>query len=106
MRTFNNVVALNEPSVTVDERLIPHRAWSNAMCTIHLSPAAWDSVALLTPEEHEEIDGAWLRARADFIDEEDTPGLARFIELVDAAGMSTTRSVDLMVWLRRWRATP
>jgi hypothetical protein len=103
MRTFNNVIALNEPSIMVNERLIRPAPWlSAATRTIHLSREAWASLAVLTPDEHEQIDGTWMQARAVFIDEEDTRGLERFLELVDAAHMG--RSVDLMVWLRRWRA--
>ena len=103
MRVLTNVVALNEPLVLVNERLIPPAPWlSAAKRTIHLSQEAWQSLALLTPEEHEHVESPWMEARAAFIDDEDTPGLERFLAVVDAHGMG--HSVDLMVWLRRWRA--
>jgi hypothetical protein len=114
MRVLNSVIALDAPSVLVDEELIKP-AWhlSAAKRTIHLSDAQWENLAVLTPEEHEEmIDGRWEIARRAFIDDEDTMGLERFISMVDEAGMSTKPangariggSVDLAMWLRRWRA--
>lgn len=99
----NNIVALNEVgTVIADARFIrPSMNGSGSARTVHLAPEAWASLAMLTPEEHELLT-PYESVRADFIDDPDTPGLYRFLDMMDRVGMG--QSVDLMVWLRRWRA--
>lgn len=70
----------------------------------YMDPWAFRNCAVLTPEEHEELAPATHieQVVAKFKDDEETVSLYNFLARIDRACMS--RSVDLMIWVRRWQA--
>jgi hypothetical protein len=71
------------------DRYIPAPTSARPDRPLHLSPTAWDNLALLTPDQHDRLTA-------------EPVGLATFLRGIDEAAVG--RTTDLVHWLHHVRA--